>query len=66
MPTEDPGQTGAVEAGPAQDSTVQPEPRLSPAQLARQALARAKADARARGDIPAGGSARPPARGAAG
>lgn len=56
MPTEDPGQTGPA----------QPEQARSPAQLAREALARAKADARARGDLPAGGSARLPARGAAG
>ncbi|MGH3070007.1 MAG: hypothetical protein ACRDMI_15670, partial [Streptosporangiaceae bacterium] len=76
MPTEDPGQTGAVEASPDQGGTdqgrpaqarpAQAEPPPSPAQLAREALARAKADARARGDLPAGGSARPPARGAAG
>ena len=57
MPTEGPGQTGPV----------QPEQALSPAQLAREALARAKADARARGDLPARGSGpRPPARGPAG
>src|SRR5450631_97394 len=81
MPTEDPGQTGAVEASPGvasadraspdqaspdQDSAAQPGPPLSPAQLAREALARAKADARARGDLPAGGSARPSPRGPAG
>ena len=86
MPTEDPGQTGAVEASPGvasadraspdqaspdqaspdQDSAAQPGPPLSPAQLARAALARAKADARARGDLPAGGSARPSTRGPAG
>jgi predicted nucleic acid-binding Zn ribbon protein len=57
VPTEDPGQTGSA----------QPEQAPSPAQLAREALARAKADARARGDLPAGGSGpRPPARGPAG
>jgi predicted nucleic acid-binding Zn ribbon protein len=86
VPTEDPGQTGAVEERPGEASTnqaspdqastgqasseqasaAQPGPPLSPAQLAREALARAKADARARGDLPAGGSARPAARGPAG
>jgi predicted nucleic acid-binding Zn ribbon protein len=85
VPTEDAGQTGAVEASPDQASTdeastdegspdqgspdqgsaAQPGPPLSPAQLAREALARAKADARARGDLPARGSARPTARGPA-
>jgi predicted nucleic acid-binding Zn ribbon protein len=56
VPTEDPDQAGAPQSGP---------PR-SPAQLAREALARAKADARARGDLPAGGGARSSARSPAG
>jgi predicted nucleic acid-binding Zn ribbon protein len=80
VPTEDPGQPGAVEASTGQASTGEPSPDqaspdqggaaqpgpLSPAQRAREALARAKADARARGDLPAAGSARPGARGPAG
>jgi predicted nucleic acid-binding Zn ribbon protein len=81
VPTEDPGQTGAVEgspdrastnqtgpgqAGPGQATAAHPGPPLSPAQLAREALSRAKADARERGDLPARASGRPPAGGPAG
>jgi predicted nucleic acid-binding Zn ribbon protein len=64
-----PDEASAGQASPDQASTdqgaAQPGP-LSPAQRAREALARAKADARARGELPAAGSARPPARGPAG
>jgi predicted nucleic acid-binding Zn ribbon protein len=60
------GQGSPGQAGSDQGSATQPGPPLSPAQLAREALARAKADARARGDLPARGSARPPARDPAG
>jgi predicted nucleic acid-binding Zn ribbon protein len=64
-----PDEASAGQASPDQASTdqgaAQPGP-LSPAQRAREALARAKADARARGELPAAGSARPPARGPGG
>ena len=53
-------------ASPGRPSAGPPAPPRSPAQLAREALGRAKADARARGDLPTGGSARPPARGPVG
>jgi predicted nucleic acid-binding Zn ribbon protein len=59
-------QASTNQASPDQASAVQPGPPLSPAQRAREALARAKADARARGDLPAAGSARPGARGLTG
>jgi predicted nucleic acid-binding Zn ribbon protein len=61
-----PNQASTGQGSPEQGSAPQPGPPRSPAQLAREALARAKADARARGDLPAGGSARPSARGPAG
>jgi predicted nucleic acid-binding Zn ribbon protein len=72
VPAEDRGQAGPAQASPDESGTEQASPAQpaappSPGQLAREALARAKADARARGDLPAGGSApRPPARGSAG
>jgi len=57
MPTDEPDEPGQAAPSPVP---------LTPAQLAREALARAKAAARARGDAPAGGTApRAGARGAA-
>jgi predicted nucleic acid-binding Zn ribbon protein len=67
---DDPGSPAQPEpagAGLTGNEPGQPGPAaLTPAQLAREALARAKAAARERGDAPAGGmSARAPARGGA-
>ena len=59
------GQPSPDQASSGQGGAPPPGP-LSPAQLAREALARAKADARARGELPAANSARPPVRGPAG
>lgn len=66
MPADDP-------AGPAQPKPAGPAPEpgsgppgpaaLTPAERAREALARARAAARERGDAPAGGTGRPAARG---
>ena len=73
MPADDPDaaarpeQAGAgpIEPGPIEPGPGQPGPDAStPAQLAREALARARAAARARGDAPAAGTERPPPRGA--
>jgi predicted nucleic acid-binding Zn ribbon protein len=63
-----PAQPGPAGAGPAGSEPGQPgAAALTPAQLAREALARAKAAARERGDAPGGGmSPRAPARGGAG
>jgi predicted nucleic acid-binding Zn ribbon protein len=63
-----PAQPGPAGVGPTGSEAGQPEAAaLTPAQLAREALARAKAAARERGDAPAGGtSSRAPARGGAG
>jgi predicted nucleic acid-binding Zn ribbon protein len=68
VPSDDPGSTAQPEQagpGPTQPGPGQPGPAApTPAQLAREALAQAKAAARARGDAPAGGTApRTPARG---
>ena len=60
MPADDPGSAaqpeqagaGPAEAGPGQPGAAAP----TPAQLAREALARARAAARARGETPAGGT----------
>jgi predicted nucleic acid-binding Zn ribbon protein len=66
VPADDP-------AGPAQPEPAGPAPEpgsgppgpaaLTPAERAREALARARAAARERGDIPAGGTGRPASRG---
>ena len=71
MTADDPGrpaQPGPAGPGPAGSEPGQPgTAALTPAQLAREALTRAKAAARERGDAPGGGmSPRAPARGGAG
>ena len=62
MPADDPGGPAQPEqagAGPAEPGPGEPGAAApTPAQLAREALARARAAARARGDTPAGGTAR--------
>ncbi len=68
MPADDPGSPAQPEqasAGPTEPDPGQPGAAPTPAQLAREALARARAGAQARGDTPAGGTAaRSAARGA--
>jgi predicted nucleic acid-binding Zn ribbon protein len=68
VPADDPGaaaQPGPAGPGPTSPGAGEPGPAApTPAQLAREALARAREAARARGDAPAGRTAaRTPARG---